>query len=137
MFLLSIVLVFGALGVFAGNAVLSDEGELGFGFQQMILARLPWGLLVPALAGSALGVWSLVRRQRWYMWGIVPIEVGLAGLLTWYITSFSFLPEHRLAVSVGDAFPPYSLLDQDGKLHTIESGSRRRRALYIFYRGDW
>ena len=137
LFLLSIVLVFGAVGVFIVNVAVSNQGELGFGFQQMIHARIPWLLLAPTLAGAGLGLYSLVRARRWYKWPIVPVEIFFAGLLTWYFTSFSFLPEHKLALEVGDSFPSYSLVDQDGKLHSFESSSDGRPALYIFYRGDW
>jgi len=134
---LSIVLVFGAVGVFVGNAMMSEQGQLGLGFEQMIHARIPWLLVAALLGGAALGVWSLVRARRWYKWVIVPVELLFAGLLTFYFTSFSFLPEHRLALSVGDAFPSYSLVDQDGNTHTMQASSARRPALYVFYRGDW
>ena len=134
---LSVVLVFGVVGVFVGNVVLSDQGQLGFGLEQMVHARIPWLLLGSLGAGSVLGIWSLVQARRWYKWVIVPVELVLAGLLTFYFTSASFLPQHRLAVSVGDPFPPYSLVDQDGKLHANEASAARFPALYIFYRGDW
>ena len=134
---LSIVLVFGVVGIFVGNVAVSDRGELGFGFEQMIHARIPWLLVIPVLAGAALGVWSLVRGRRWYKWTIVPVELFFAALLTWYFTSASFLPERHLALSVGDAFPSYSLVDQDARRHTVEAETHRRPALYIFYRGDW
>ena len=137
LFALSILLVFGVVGIFIGNVDVSEQGELGFGFEQLIHARIPWLLVIPALAGAALGVWSLIRGRRWYKWAIVPVEVLLAGLLTWYFTSFSFLPEHQLALSVGDAFPSYSLVDQDARQHTVKASVPRRPALYIFYRGDW
>jgi hypothetical protein len=133
----SIVLVFGTVAVFVGNVAVSQQGELGFGFQQLIHARIPWLLVVPPLVGAALGVWSLVRARRWYKWVIVPVEVFFAALLTWYFTSFSFLPEHHLALSVGDAFPSYSLVDQDRQRHTVEAATDRRPALYVFYRGHW
>lgn len=134
---LSIVLVFGAVGVFIGNLVLSNQGQLGFGFEQMIHARIPWLLLGSLGIGSVLGIWSLVRERRWYKWAIVPVEVLLAGLLTFYFTTASFLPQHGLALSAGDPFPAYSLIDQDGTPHTIEASTDRDPALYIFYRGDW
>ena len=141
LFLLSILLVLGPVGVFIGNVAASEQGQLGFGFQQMIHARVPWGLVAPALAGAGLGVYSLVRARRGYMWPIVPVQVFLAALLTWYFTSFSFLPDHQLALAVGDAFPSYSLADQDGKLHSFTSAADGeedgRPALYVFYRGDW
>jgi len=147
-FLLSIALVLGAVGVFIGNVAVSEQGELGFGFQQMIHARVPWALIAPALAGAGLGVYSLVRAPRWYKWPIVPVQVLLAGLLTVYFTTLSSLPNHRLALAVGDPFPSYSLVDQDGRLHTFdssfepsesssESSDGGRPALYVFYRGDW
>lgn len=137
MLALSVVLVFGAMGVFIGNVMISQQGQLGPGFEQMIHARIPWLLVAALLVGAALGIWSLVRARRWYKWVLVPVEVFFAGLLTFYFTSFSFLPDHRLALSVGDPFPSYSLVDQDGKSHSVQASTARRPALYIFYRGDW
>ncbi len=133
----SLVLVLGAFGVYIGNVVLSEQGQLGLGFEQMIHARIPWLLLAAALGGAGLGVASLVRSRRWYKWLVVPVEVGLAGLLTFSFGSMSFLPEHRLALSVGDPFPAYSLVDHDGELRAVEPARSGRAALYIFYRGDW
>ena len=133
----SMVLVLGAFGVFIGNVMVSEQGQLGLGFQQMIHARIPWLLLAAALGGAGLGMASLVRSRRWYKWLVVPVEVGLAGLLTFYFVSISFLPEHRLALSVGDPFPAYSLVDHDGELRAVEPARSGRAALYIFYRGDW
>ena len=137
LFALSMLLVFGAVAVSVGAGAGSEQGEFLFGFEQLTHARIPWLLLGPLIGGATLGVISLVRSRRWYMWGVVPVEVFFAVLLTWYFVSFSFLPTHGLALSVGDAFPTYSLIDQDGKLHQVESATRRRPALFIFYRGDW
>jgi hypothetical protein len=134
---MSMLLVFGAVAVFVGNMMVSEQGALGFGYEQMLHARTPWLLLMALLGGAGLGVASLVRSRRWYKWGIVPIEVLFAGLLTFYFTSMSFLPEHRLTLSVGDPFPAYALSDQDGNLHRSASNGPRAPALYIFYRGDW
>jgi len=133
----SIVLVFGAVGVLIGNVALSNHGQLGFGLEQMIHARIPWLLIGSLGIGSALGIWSLVQARRWYKWVIVPVELLFAALLTFYFTSSSFLPQHQLALSVGDPFPSYALVDQDGTLHTVETATPRSPALYIFYRGDW
>jgi hypothetical protein len=137
MLLLSLVLVLGAVGVFIGNVTLSEQGQLGPGFQQMIHARVPWLLLAAAVGGAALGVVSLVRARRWYKWAIVPVEIVLAGFLSWYMLDISWLPEHRLALSVGDPFPAYSLVDHDGNPRAMNEGGPRGRALYVFYRGDW
>ncbi len=134
---LSIILILGVVGVFVGTTVLSNQGELGFGFEQMIHARIPWLLLSSLGIGAGLGIWSLVKARRWYKWVVVPVELVLAGLLTFYFTSASFLPPHELAISVGDPFPPYSLLDQDGSAHRAPASTDRSPALYIFYRGDW
>ncbi len=135
--LLSIALVFGAVGVFVGNIVASEQGQLALGYQQMIHARIPWLLILSAVGGAGVGIFSLVRARRWYKWGIVPVEIFFAALLTWNFASVSFLPEHRLALRVGDPFPAYSLVDQDGKLQTSQAAAPGRPALYVFYRGDW
>ena len=137
MLLLSLVLVLGAFAVFMGTAAMSEQGQLGPGFQQMIHARVPWLLLGAAVGGAALGVVSLVRARRWYKWAIVPVEIALAGLLTFYMLDMSWLPEHQLALSVGDPFPAYSLVDHDGNPRAMNEGGPRSRALYVFYRGDW
>ncbi len=134
---LSVVLVFGAVGLFVGNMSVSEQGSLGPAYEQMIHARIPWLLLGAALVGAALGVVSLVRRRRGYKWVIVPVELFFAGLLTFYFTSYGFLPEHALALEVGDPFPAYTLIDQDGNERTSPASNGRRSALYVFYRGDW
>ncbi len=119
MLIASIVLVFGAVAVLVGNVAVS---------YQLIVAAL--------LLGAGLGIASLVRARRGYKWAIVPVEVFFV-FLSWYFISLSFLPEHRLALSVGDAFPSYSLVDQDGELHSVQSATGRSPTLFIFYRGDW
>jgi hypothetical protein len=134
---LSLVLVFGAVAVFVGNLFLSDQGQLLFGAGQVIHPRVPWLLLGSLGAGSVLGIWSLVRARRWYKWVIVPAELLLAGVLTFYLTGAGFLQRQELALSVGDPFPSYSLADQDGALHAVQASTDRPPALYIFYRGDW
>jgi hypothetical protein len=133
----SLVLVFGALFVFIGNVIASEGGELGPLFEQMIHARIPWLLIAIAVGGAGLGIWSLVRSRRWYKWVVVPVEVVLAGFLATYFLSLSWLPEHALAVEVGEPFPAYTLVDQDGGVQAAEAGTARRPALYVFYRGDW
>ncbi len=137
MLLASILLVFGTVALFIGNLQVSEGGGLGVLHDQMIHARLPWLLILAPVAGAGLGVWSLVRQRRWYKWGIVPVEILFAGLLVFYFTSMSFLPEPRLALAGGDAFPSSSLPDQDGILRVAETGADQRPALYVFYRGDW
>jgi hypothetical protein len=137
LFGLSVLLVFGTVAVFVTNVVLGDRGQLGFGFEQMIHARIPWLLLVPVVVGSALGMASLVRRRTWYRSAFVGLEVAICAFALFYFTSFSFLPAHELAVKVGDPLPSFSLGDQDGNVHTVEASAERRPALYIFYRGDW
>ncbi len=137
LFALSMLLVFGAVAVLMGVVAGSEQGELRFGFEQLIHARIPGLLLASLVGGAALGVVSLVRVRRWYTWAVVPVEVFFAAILSWYFLSFSFLPAHQLALSVGDAFPSYALVDQDGKLHRVEAATPRRPALYVFYRGDW
>jgi hypothetical protein len=134
---ISMLLVFGAVGIFIGNVALSERGELGFGFEQLIHARIPWLLLAMAITGASLGVFSLVRARRWYKWLIVPVELVLAGILAFYFTSYSFLPSHQLVVSVGDPFPDYSLVDQNGEMHAYSGAGSGQPMLYIFYRGDW
>ena len=126
-----------AAGVFVGNLFLSDQGQLVLGAGQVIHPRIPWLLIGSLGAGSALGIWSLVRARRWYKWVIVPVELLLAGVLTFNLTSAGSVPRQELELSVGDPFPSYSLTDQDGELHAVQASADRRPALYIFYRGDW
>jgi hypothetical protein len=134
---LSVVLVFGVAGLFVGNLFLSDQGQLVLGAGQVIHPRIPWLLIGSLGAGSVLGIWSLMRARRWYKWVIVPVELLLAGVLTFNLTSAGFMPRQELALSVGDPFPSYSLTDQDGELHFVQASTDRPPALYIFYRGDW
>ena len=131
----SLVLVLATVAWFALGA--QGESPLALGTEQLIYSRVPWLALGAAWLGCGLGLASLVRRRRWYSWGVVGVELVLGGLLSVYFLRASFLPEHELAVAVSDAFPAYALVDQDGAPHSTEVGVRRARALYIFYRGDW
>jgi len=131
----SLALVLGTVAWFVLGAQGSSPTALGT--EQLIYARIPWLALGALALGCGLGVWALLRRRRWYAWGVVGLELVLSGLLGFYFLSVSFLPEHGLAVAVGDSFPRYALADQDGQLRSNEGAAPQRRALYIFYRGDW
>lgn len=132
----SLALVLGTVAVVLSN-MLAASGELRFGWEQMIHARIPWLLLSALALGSALGIASIVRRRAWYKYPVVGVELLLSGLLTWYFVSLSFLPPHELRIDSGEPFPAYTLRDQDGRLHVVAAGESRRPALYVFYRGDW
>jgi hypothetical protein len=133
---LSALLVLGTLGVIAAN--LSMPGaELRPGYQQMIHARVPWVLLGLLWAGTALGIAAVVRRRALPRIALLGLEIPLVGLASWYFLGYSFLPPHALRVEVGEPFPSYSLVDQDGRLQRLDAGTPREPALYIFYRGDW
>jgi hypothetical protein len=132
---LSALLVFGSFAVALLN--LSTGAELLPGFQQMIHARIPWLLLGCIWAGGALAIASIALRTRWWKAGIVLLELPVGALTSWYFLAYSYLPPHELAVGVGDAFPGYALVDQDGERHELATGAPREPALYIFYRGDW
>lgn len=130
----SLVLVLGTVAWFVLGAQGTSPSSLGT--EQLIYSRIPWLALGALALGCGLGIWALLRRRRWYAWGAVGLELVLSGLLAFYLLSLSFLPEHGLAVAVGDSFPRYALADQDGRLRSND-GTPRSRALYIFYRGDW
>lgn len=134
--LLSVALVFGAVAVVVGNLA-GNPTSLGFGFEQMIHARIPWLLLGSLAAGCGLAIASLVRRPSVYKYGVLGLELVFAGLLGWYFLGVSFLPEHGISVRVGDPFPAYSLPDQEGRIHTAGASGHRSPTLYIFYRGGW
>ena len=131
----SALLVFGTVGWLVTAMRPSDD--LVPGFEQIIHANIPWAVLLALWIGGALGVAALVRRRRWFSWGLVAVELLLVGLVSFYFLRASWLPEHELAVGVGEPFPAYQLLDQDGTLQSSVVGVPREPALYIFYRGDW
>ena len=133
---LSALMVFGTVGMILANLGAADD-ELRLGFQQMIHARIPWLLLALLWGGSALGIAAILRKRTGYRFAVLGLELAFTGLISFYFLSFSFLPAHELAVGVGDAFPDYALLDQDGRLHQVDASTQREPALYIFYRGDW
>jgi len=137
MLALSLLMVFAALGVFAANVLLSGYGMVGPGVGQILYAPIPWWLLAALTAGAALGMGSLFRRRGPVRVLVVAAEVGVAAFLGFLLLSFTELPAHDLAVSVGDRFPSYSLEDQDGNSREYRAGAARKRALYVFYRGDW
>jgi hypothetical protein len=133
---LSVLLVFGTAGVVV--AQLATEGpSLQPGYQQMIHARIPWLLLGPLWLGAALGIAAAVRNWAFYKLGLILLELPLVALASWYFLASSFLPPHDLAVGVGDPFPSYALVDQDGALQRFGASRPNGPALYIFYRGDW
>ena len=133
---ISALLVFGTVGVILTNLSARDS-ELDFGFQQMIHARIPWILLGLLWTGCALGIASWLRKRARYKVALLALELPLVALVSWYFLSYTFLPPHELAVRVGDPFPAYTLLDQDGELRNFEPSTTTEPALYIFYRGDW
>lgn len=132
----SLVLVLGTVGMILLN-LREETGVLRFGYEQMIHARIPWLVLGSLGAGCALGVVSIVRRRAGYKFPVVGLELAVSGLIVWYVSSGSLIPEHQLGVRVGDPFPAYSLPDQAGRIHSVEEGDPRRPALYVFYRGSW
>jgi hypothetical protein len=133
----SALLVFGTLAWVVTS--LQPGSELPFGVGQLIHARIPWLLLGVLWLGGALGLGAVLRGRptRWLAVPVVGVELVLVALVSLYVLKGSWLPEHELALGVGDAFPSYSLVDQDGRIHTFEEGDARRPALYVFYRGDW
>jgi hypothetical protein len=131
----SALLVFGTVGWLL--TAMSPSDELVPGFEQIIHANIPWPVLVSLWVGGAIGIAALVRRRRWLSFGIVGVELLLVGLVSFYFLRISWLPEHELAVGLGEPFPAYELVDQDGKLHASAIDVPREPALYIFYRGDW
>ena len=132
---LSALLVFGTFALVLLN--LNTGAELQPGYQQMIHARIPWLLLGSIWIGAALAIGSLLRRARWWKFAVALLELPVVALASWYFLAFSYLPPHELSVGVGDPFPAYALVDQDGARQELEVGAPREPALYIFYRGDW
>jgi hypothetical protein len=132
----SLIVVLATFAVLVLNLE-TNTGELRFGYEQMIHARIPWLILGSLGIGCMLGVVSIARRRAWYKYPVVGAELVLSGLVFWYVLSLSFLPPHELRVRPGDPFPAYSLADQDGRLHSVEVSVPRPPALYVFYRGHW
>jgi hypothetical protein len=132
----SALLVFGVVAWFL-TSVNSFSSELGFGYQQLIHARIPWVVLAALWLGGALGVWAAIRSGRWPSWLLVGVESVFVALLSAYFLSISWLPISQIEVELGDTFPAYSLVDQDGVTRTGAAGGPRQPALYVFYRGDW
>lgn len=132
----SLFLVLAAVAWFVRSAT-AVSPELLFGYEQLIHARIPWLLLGTLWLGAALGLLSLRQGRRWFRYPVLGVELLLVGGLSFYMLAGSFLPESELRVAVGDSFPGYALVDQDGRSHSLEAGEPRKPALYVFYRGDW
>ncbi len=111
--------------------------DLAFGHEQAIHARVPWLVLGGLWVGGALGIASLFRSRRWFSWVVVVAEAVPVLFFSLLFLKISYLPESTLKVAAGDAFPTYSLPDQDEVVHAAGIGEPRPAALYIFYRGDW
>jgi hypothetical protein len=133
---LSSLLVFGTLAWVVATLA-SEAPDLQLGAGLLIHGRIPWILLAPLWGGVALGVASLFRGRKLPKLGVLLLETPLVAFVTWYAFAGSMLPEHTLAVKVGDAFPAYALQDQDEVLHELAPLQKRKPALYIFYRGHW
>lgn len=117
-------------------AGLSSSG-VPFGHEQLIHARIPWLLLGLVWSGAGLGLAALARKRKLSNWLILGLEAPVVGFLSFYFIQGSFLPDHTIALEVGQSFPSYALLDQDGTIQGLDAGEPREPALYIFYRGDW
>jgi hypothetical protein len=131
---LSYVLVFGCTGWFI-------LGVVGTGLPPAhtlwIHARVPWPILGLLWAGGALTLASVARKPRGWAWVALGLQAPAVAFLSFYFLQASFLPDHSVALEVGENFPGYALSDQDGLLQQIDAGSPRQPALYVFYRGDW
>lgn len=142
----SIALVFGLFALLIAAAMSSDPTAWPLPVSWLIHQRIPVAILAILAAGVILGLASLWRAPRWFKFPVVALEMAAAALLTFYFVDGSFLPDHTLRVAVGEPFPAYELRDQDGKLRQYaaarpgDGGGREfagKRALYLFYRGDW
>ena len=133
---LSVLLVFGTLALIGVNLG-AESPELRLGAGQLIRGRIPWLLLGALWGGVALGFASLFRGRRLPKLGVLLLEIPPVAAVSWYVLVQSVLPAHTLAVDVGEPFPGYALVDQDGAPHEVASLEKRPPALYIFYRGHW
>lgn len=142
---LSAVIVFGLAGLLVCAALATDPSQVPLPVAWLIHSRTPWALLASAAAGLAVGASSLRRQQGWTARLLVAGEATVVAALALFFTHASFLPDRPLGVAVGDVFPSWTLLDQDGtsRSHVAPRGGEvledavRRHSLYIFYRGDW
>ncbi len=134
MLLISSVLVFGCLAWFVVSATGSGAP---FGHDQLLHSRIPWLALGLLWVGTGFGIASLVRKRRLSTWLLLGLQAPVVAFLSFYFLYGSFLPEHAVALEVGQAFPSYALADQDGAIQGHNAGEPRKPALYIFYRGDW
>ncbi len=120
-----------------GVNLTSEAPDLRLGAGLIIHGRIPWILLAAPWAGVALGAASRFSGRRLSKLGVLSLEIPVVATVSWYVLAGSTLPAHVLAVGVGDPFPAYVLEDQDGVLHEVAAGEKRRPALYVFYRGHW
>ncbi len=133
---LSLILVFGTLAV-VGVGVAAEVPDPRLGAGEIIYGRVPWLLLGVLWVGVTLAAVALFRGRRLPELGVLLLEIAPVAYVTWYVLVGSAVPPHTLTVDVGDAFPGYALVDQDGARREVASGERRAPALYIFYRGGW
>ena len=68
---------------------------------------------------------------------LAAVDVGLAGLFSWYLFSYSYrMPEAARAPAVGSVAPDFVLPDE----HSTEvrlSAARGHPVVLLFYRGFW
>ncbi len=131
----SALLILGSVATFV--VALGPSPELPLIKDQVIHARVPWGILGCVWIGLALGVAAMIRKRSVLRWiAFVPL-VAVASLASGYLMEPSYLPESTLRVAVGDPFPGFDLPDQDEVVHSRVMSAPRPPELYIFYRGDW
>ena len=91
---------------------------------------------------TAIGCWGVFKHgQRPLRKAIAGVgflfSFGIAGLLFWYVFSYSYqLPASADAPALEAAAPDFTLLDQNGEEVTL-SELRGKKVVIDFYRGNW
>ena len=137
MIVTSALLVFGALAVFLRNVVGDGGTTVPFGGETLLLSNIAWPFVAALTAGALIGIAAFWKRPSKPRGALVATEVLVAILGLWFFFGDSVLPEHTLAISVGEPFPQYALADQEGIGRRGPVTAPPSPKLYIFYRGDW
>ena len=140
LFVLSALLVFGTAGLILGAVGVADPASATLPVGWLIHSRAPAAIVALVVLGASLGVATLLGSPSWWKAPVVGLEVVLALAAAWYFVARTTVPAYEFRVTVGQAFPSYALVDQDGSLHEYPPPAGLpgpSPAFYIFYRGDW
>ena len=97
--------------------------------------RYPYEQYVLVGASVACGLLAAIANPSPVNLGLLALEVAALALVVWYLGVGSPFPEEQVGIQIGQRFPPFTLLDSEGKRFDSRVELRDTAALYVSYRG--